>query len=180
MQCHGAGAGAGSVQILGFPTNYAPSTDYDLTVRIADATKLGAGFQISVEDASGEHVGALVVTDATNTQFNTGNVWINHTLSGVNNSVANWAANSSAANYMVRWTSPAADEGPITAWAAGNAINNDFNSSGDTIYLTSATANFMQDVPTVSQWGLAVLALLVLTIGTAIIRRRPVAPVTIR
>ncbi len=176
MQCHGAGAGPGSVQILGFPASYLPSTNYDLTVRIADATKLGAGFQLSVEDASGEHTGVLSLLDATNTQFNTGNVWVNHTASGVNNSVTNWATNGNAANFMVRWTSPATDEGPVTAWAAGNAINNNLGSSGDTIYLTSTTANFMEMVPTVSQWGLAILAMLVLTAGSLMIgRRRPVS-----
>jgi len=177
MQCHGAGAGPGSVQILGFPSNYAPSTDYDLTIRIADNTKLGAGFQLSVEDNSGEHVGTLSLLDPTNTQFNTGNVWVDHTLAGVNNSVTNWAANGSAANYMVRWTSPATDEGPVTAWAAGNAINNNLGSSGDTVYLTSTTANFMEMVPTVSQWGLAILAMLVLTAGSLMIRRPIVLPI---
>lgn len=177
MQCHGAGAGPGSVQVLGFPANYAPSTNYDLTIRIADTTKLGAGFQLSVEDASGEHAGTLSLLDPTNTQFNTGNVWVDHTSTGVNNSVTNWAANGNAANYMVRWTSPATDEGPITAWAAGNAINNNFSSSGDTIYLTSQTANFMEEVPTVSQWGLAILAMLVLTAGSLMIGRPAALPI---
>lgn len=174
--CHSGGSGSGSVQILGFPAQYAPNTDYDLTVRIADATKLGAGFQISVEDSSGEHMGTLTLLDATNTQFNAGNVWVNHTLTGVANSVTNWAGNGNAADYTVRWTSPATDEGPITAYAAGNAINNNFGSSGDTIYLTSVTATFMEEIPTVSQWGLAVIALMVLSAGSVILRQMSAGP----
>lgn len=170
--CHGSAAGPGSVQILGFPANYAPSTNYDLTVKIADATKLGAGFQISVEKAGGVHAGVLTLLDATNTQFNTGNVWVNHTSTGVNNSVAAWGANGNMASYPVRWTSPAVDEGPITAYAAGNAINSNFSSSGDTIYLANTTATFAPDVPTVSQWGITTIALLLLTGGTVILGRR--------
>ena len=176
--CHGDGStGPGSLQIMDFPATYAPSTNYDLTVKIADATKLGAGFQISVEKAGAMHVGTLSIIDGTNTQLNSTN-WVNHTLAGTNNSVANWnmLPNSNSASYMVRWTSPATDQGPITAYAVGNAINNNFNNgTGDNIYLTNVTANFLAPVPTVSQWGLAVIALLVLTVGTVVIRRRPVA-----
>ncbi len=64
------------------------------------------------------------------------------TKSGVNNAVANWVAGSNSATYTVQWQAPATDVGTLTFWAAGNAINNNFSSSGDTIYLTNVAATF--------------------------------------
>lgn len=138
--CHGNTIGNGSVQILGAPATYTANTIYNLSVRVADATQLGAGFQISVEDAAGNHRGTMILVNATHTQHNAG--WVNHTNAGVNNAVANWAANGNSATYAVQWQAPASDVGTLTFWAAGNAINNNFTNSGDIIYLTSTSATF--------------------------------------
>lgn len=138
--CHGATAGGGSVQILGAPTTYTPNTIYNISVRVADPAQLGAGFQLSVEDAAGIHRGTLILTAPTLTQHNGG--WVNHTSSGVNNAVANWGASGNSATYNMQWQAPATDLGALTFWAAGNAINNNFSSSGDIIYLTSVSATF--------------------------------------
>lgn len=167
--CHTAG-GAGSVEILGVPTTYTASTTYNLTVRIADAAQAGAGFQLSVEDNVGTHVGTLVITDATNTQPNGG--WVNHTFTGVGNSVTNWGGMGSAAEYNVDWVSPASDVGAVTFWAAGNAINNNSLSSGDQVYLTSSSASFGVPVPAVSTWGLVTMTLVMLAAATVLLARR--------
>ncbi len=63
MDCHGSAAGGGSVTIIGAPATYQPSAVYDLIVRVADASQVGAGFELSIENAGG-HVGSLIVTDA--------------------------------------------------------------------------------------------------------------------
>ena len=170
MQCHGSASGSGSVQILGAPTNYESDAIYDLTVRVADPAQVGAGFQISVEDATGTHVGTLIVSDATNTQPNGG--WVNHTSTGVNNSVTNWASLGNAAEYSLQWQAPSSDVGAVTFYAAGNAINDNGGSSGDLIYLTTETADAADPVPAVSEWGMVTLALLVLTAGTVLLYRR--------
>ncbi len=171
--CHGNNVGGGSVQIVGVPDKYQANAIYDITVRVADSAKLGAGFQLSVEDASGLPAGTLSIIDAVNTQLNTDDpAWVNHRLAGVNNSVANWAASGNSVDYLVRWQAPSSDIGPITFWAIGNAINNNFNSSGDNIYLANKSASFIQ-VPAVSEWGLVVLTLCVLTAGTLALRRAP-------
>lgn len=141
--CHGNAVGGGSVQILGAPASYVPNRVYNLTVRVADPAKLGGGFQLSVENGAG-HVGTLLLSDLVNTRFaatkDDQNVWAEHTLTGVANAVANWAAMGSSAQYHVQWRAPAADVGTVTFYAAGNAINNNMANSGDTIYLTSVTA----------------------------------------
>lgn len=173
-QCHGSSVGSGSVEILGAPTGYAPGVTYNLTVRIADPVQAGAGFQLSVEDGSGTHVGTLVLADPTNTQFNGEDPnWVNHTSTGVGNAVTNWAGMGNAAEYNVDWIAPGSDVGAITFWAVGNAINNNFSQSGDLIYLTDTSATFADPVPAVSTWGLVALTLVMLVAATSMLSRRP-------
>jgi hypothetical protein len=139
--------GTGSVQILGFPTEYQPNVLYSLSIRVADPTKLGAGFQFDVETSTGQPAGTILRTDLIHTQLNSRSsptLWfgINHTSSGVNNSIVNWTSMGNAAVYNLSWRAPTSDAGPVTAWAAGNAINNNFTTSGDIIYLANRTATF--------------------------------------
>ncbi len=173
VQCHGGPSGFGSVQIIGVPGRYETDRVYDLTVRISDAAQSGAGFQISVEDAVGTHVGTLILIDAVFTQFNTEDPnWVNHTWDGVNNAVANWAGLGDAAEYPLQWQAPSEDIGPVTFYAAGNAINNNFSPSGDVIYLAGETAVFAGPVPAVSAWGVIAMTLLLLTVGTLVLARQ--------
>lgn len=174
QQCHGSTVGNGQVQILGAPSEYEASALYDLTIRVTDPAQAGAGFQLNVETGAGAVAGALIVSDAVNTQLNpgAGGVWINHTFSGVNNAVANWAAMGNAAEYQVQWEAPALDVGPVTFWAAGNAINNNFFNSGDIIYLHDQSATFTAGiVPAASTWGLVAMVFVLVTAGTLVIRR---------
>lgn len=139
--CHGAAAGAGSVTILGVPANYALNAQYDLTVRVADPNQVGAGFEIDAENAQGAHIGTLILTDMVNTRVAPGSPgWVTHTSAGVDNSVANWNALGQAAQYLVRWQAPSVASGPVTFYAAGNAINNNFLVTGDRIYLSNTTS----------------------------------------
>jgi hypothetical protein len=159
------------VQILGAPAYYQLNAVYDLTVRIADPTLVGAGFQLSAETSAGVHAGTLIAIDAVNTRINTNDSgFIEHKSTGVDNSVANWASVGNAAEYAVRWQAPATSVGPVTFWASGNAINNNFSPSGDHVYVTSETAGI--PIPAVSEWGLLVLGLLLATAATLLAARR--------
>jgi hypothetical protein len=144
--CHGNAVGPGLVEILGFPAQYQADATYNISVRIADPIRFGAGFQASVQTAAGQPAGTLIRTDLANTQlsFQSSPPWrgINHTSTGVNNAVANWLAMGDSATYNFQWRAPASDVGAVTAWAAGNAINNDFSLSGDNIYLSNVTSPF--------------------------------------
>lgn len=176
VSCHtpSGPAGIGAVQIIGAPSLYAPNHGYDLTVRIADPDQLGAGFQISAEDAVGNHLGSFTITDSVNTKHNDDDPnWVNHTSDGVNNAVANWGSLGNAAEYHIRWQSPAANAGPVTFFAAGNAINNNFGRTGDHIYTTNVTASFDPlSVPTLGEWGLVVLGLSLLSAAAVVIVKR--------
>jgi len=178
--CHGSASGGGMVQILGAPAEYEADALYNLTVRVTDAAKAGAGFQLSVETAAGAQAGTILVSDADNTQLNpnAGVVWINHTLAGVDDAVANWVAMGNSAEYHLEWLAPAGDVGPVTFWAAGNAINDDDFNTGDVIYLHNQSATFTEDVPVpaVSTWSLIAMGLILITAGTVVIGRGAVAP----
>ncbi len=138
MECHTPGTGGGGeVEILGVPAQYENSMVYDLTVRVSDAAQVGGGFQISAEDASGNRAGDLTLTDAGRTKYSgSSHHFVTHTSDGVDDSIANWAANGNSVEYPVRWTAPGSAMGAITFYAAGNAINDNFLTTGDYIYLT--------------------------------------------
>ena len=169
-QCHqNSAGGAGSVQILGVPTLYEPGATYTLTVRIADPIQVGAGYQFSVEDATGAFIGTLGTLD-TGSQLNAG--FINHTSTGVATSLANWVSLGNAAEYQFTWQAPATGAGDLTFWAIGNAIDDSFTNQGDLLYLTNKTAGAVAPVPTVSEWGLVVMLITLLTAGTIIMVRQ--------
>lgn len=169
--CHSnATGGSGSVQILGVPPTYQFNQIYNLTVRISDPVQSGAGFQMSVEDAVGMHVGTLILADATNTQLNIHDSrYVNHTETGVDNSVANW---NGSADYVVDWQAPSSDIGPITFWASGNAINNNFLHFGDHVYKANVVSNPPPPIPAVSPVGVFVLVFGCVLSGAALLRRR--------
>ncbi len=147
MSCHGSQAGTGGVALIGAPVEYRLGELYSLTVRVSDPDQVGAGFQLSVEDAGGEHVGTLIISDAVNTQEAPVDPnWVTHTADGVDQSVANWSAMGNAAEYDLQWRAPDADAGDITFFLAGNAINDDFQAfnGSDRIYLNQLTA-FLAD-----------------------------------
>ncbi len=179
--CHGVDVGAGSVTILGAPLHYQSDAVYDITIRVSDPNQFGAGFQLSVEDVSGNPAGTLLVIDSVNTQLNSSDSgWINHTKDGVDNSVVDWAANGNSAEFAVRWQAPSSDVGAITFWAAGNAIDNNHSLTGDFVYLANRSATFVQ-VPAVSEWGIVILMLCLLTAGTlALLRPRRIEEVCTR
>jgi len=142
LLCHGEMPGTGMIEILGAPANYEANGIYTLTVRVSDPDKLGAGFQLAAEDSAAMSAGDFTIIDS-NTQFADGLLaWVTHTGAGVNESVFNWAAMGNSFEYTVEWQAPSSDVGPITFYAAGNAINNDFTSAGDHAYITNVTSNF--------------------------------------
>lgn len=142
--CHSNSLGhlTGSVQILNAPTEYNLNRLYNITVRVTDTVQAGAGFEISAESPTGVFRGTMIISDAVNTRHpagGSGTNFITHTLTGVNNAVANWAAMGNAATYNLQWRAPSSDQGQVNFWAAGNAINNNLANSGDRVYLTNVS-----------------------------------------
>ena len=95
-----------------------------------------------MEDAAGTHVGTLIVTDAVNTALNFFPNWIQHTFAGFSNSFTNWKAAGQAVEYAFQWRAPSTDAGSVTFWAAGNAVNRDFVTTFDHVYLANTMTPF--------------------------------------
>lgn len=141
MECHLGASGNGSVEIIGAPSRYEADVLYTLIVRISDRDQKGAGFEISAERADGTQAGTLNIIDGLYTQFADGNPqWVTHTAQGVQNTVDKWVDMGKSAEYRVEWKAPSTDVGVVTFYAAGNAINNDLNSTLDHVYLDQKSA----------------------------------------
>ncbi len=172
--CHASfdlNSGPGSITILDLPERYVPDRTYTLRVRIEDAGKVGAGFELSVESPAGAHLGTLAVADAINTH-SAGSptpTFLTHTSDGKANSISNWGALSAAAEFTIDWTAPSTDEGEIGFYAAGVAINNGTASSNDNAYTTSSmrTAAGLGDLNGDGAVDTADLGLLIRAFGTA-------------
>ena len=140
--CHPLNAGPGGVEIVEPPRRYRAGQTYELNVRVFDSQQAGAGFEISAEGPDA-HRGTLLILDAMLTQFAGGDPdYVTHTGDGVDESVADWSTNGGAFEYAVGWQAPPADEGPVTFFVAGNAINNGTGFSGDRFYAGYATAHY--------------------------------------
>lgn len=142
--CHEFEVGGGAVALTGAPRRYLPGRLYDLSVRVFDTDRVGAGFEISAESGSG-HVGMLVVSDPIQTQFADGDPsYITHTAAGYDASLTGWVGNGDAHQFDVQWVAPEVDTGLVTLFAVGNAADNQSGPAGEHFYATYATARFAQ------------------------------------
>ena len=142
--CHEFNAGAGGVELLGVPQRYRAGVLYELTIRIHDPGQAGAGFEISAEGGGG-YLGNWMILDADNTQYTDSGFtveYVTHTRDGVDDSVANWGSNAGSYAYHVAWQAPGGDEGPVTFFAAGNAVNDAQALLGDRYYAAHATIGY--------------------------------------
>ena len=139
--CHSGSSGSGFVELIGVPAAVQPDTVYDLLVRVMDAEQAGAGFEISVEDDDLNFIGALVVSDSTNTQFAERSTnWITHTLTGYGNSVDEWMDSGGMVEYAFQWQSPATlPNDPFAFYVSGNAVDNNHDFVGDHVYTTTVS-----------------------------------------
>ncbi len=144
--CHPLSGGDGSAELFGVPRRYRPGELYDLTIRISDSDpeKAGAGFEISAEGITG-HEGLFHITDGVGTQFAASggqSPYVTHSAAGLAESLSVWDANGGSYEYNVRWEAPTEDVGPVTFFAAGNAVNDGMAFYGDQYYGTYAISGY--------------------------------------
>ncbi len=129
---------SGGSLMLTVPENYSPGVEYDIIVNLSRTGQSRWGFEMTALNSNGARAGTFATANA-NTQLSEENSkqYIKHTSTGTARGKRN--ANS----WTFKWTAPSTNIGPITFYAAGNAANNDFGTSGDYIYTQKATS----DVP---------------------------------
>ena len=157
-QCHVGNTlnASGGSLMLTVPENYLPGEVYDIVVELSRAGQSKWGFEMTALNSNGASAGTFATADG-NTQLSEENSkqYIKHTSAG------SAQGTRDKNQWTVKWTAPATDIGPITFYAAGNAANSDFGTSGDYIYTQKATS----DVPPV--YGVTLAGVGALTKRTA-------------
>lgn len=143
IACHsdfGLNTGTGSLFITGLPANYRPGQQIPITVTTNQADAVIFGFQFTVVDRDGQHVGSFTLPSGSPPQLqeNTGFIgsserrYISHTSDGVT------PTQFGTKSWTFNWTAPSQRVGKISFYAAGNAANSDGGPSGDYIYTKSS------------------------------------------
>jgi type IX secretion system substrate protein/Reeler domain-containing protein len=124
-QCH---TGTATVQAGWITSNipaegYTAGETYTITAMGTNSAAALFGFELTTENATGQKIGTLAITDATRTKFtDVENHAITHTSSGT------------AATWTMDWTAPAEGSGEVGVYAAFNAANGNGNTSGDEVF----------------------------------------------
>ena len=137
-QCHAGNtlnAGGGSL-MLTVPDTYLPGEVYDIVVNLSRSGQRRWGFQMTALNSNNVKAGTFSTIDGnTQTHEKNSKQYIEHTSAGTAQGTPD--TNS----WTFKWTAPATDVGTITFYAAGNAANSDFVTSGDFIYTEEATSD---------------------------------------
>jgi uncharacterized protein (TIGR03437 family) len=136
--------GPGSVEILlKSGAVYIPGIKQRITVRVQDPDQKRWGFELTARlnsDPEKSQAGELtpidnmtqaICEDAGPKPCASGPSFITHTSAGTR------AGSSGGASFQFDWIPPAQNAGPVTLYVAGNAANDDDNSTGDRIYTSS-------------------------------------------
>jgi len=125
VQCHSGGNfnAVGGI-ITNIPgTGYVAGQTYNVSVTVTSSSTKH-GFQITAEDASGNKLG--------NFTAGTGNQVVN-----ANKAVTHTSAGTSQTTWNFTWTAPISGAVPVNFYAAINATNANFNTTGDQVVLAS-------------------------------------------
>jgi hypothetical protein len=115
-------------------SGYIPDSTYTISAYISESGVNKFGFEISPQDANGNLMGTMTVTNSTETKLISNNKYITHTSSG------NTGTNNSK-SWSFTWTAPSANSGDVTFYGAFNAANDNGTTAGDKIYTYSLTAS---------------------------------------
>ena len=131
--CHGnLNSGGGAVVVTGLPATFTPGQTYPFSVTIShgNADRRRWGFEVNARNANDQGIGTFSSTNP-NAQTNSGPSEISH-FGAVSTTARN--------NYTysgLSWTAPAtigSGDNAVTFYIAGNAADNNGNSTGDFIY----------------------------------------------
>ena len=117
---------------------YEPGKTYTITVKVEKAGIDRFGFElVALKDENNTNIGTFKITNSTKTQIingispNSSRKYVTHKINGTIPTapgIGEWTFN---------WTAPTSSAGPVTFYYATNATNNNNQSSGDQIFLSS-------------------------------------------
>lgn len=138
--CHGTGdvnSGGGRIRVEAInASTYTPGQTLRLRITIEDSAASRWGFQLTARRASAntQTLGgfSLVAGQGTTIPAPSNPVLVQHNSSGTRPGI------TGSTSWEVDWNPPAANEGAVIFYAAGNAANNNSQAdSGDRVYTTS-------------------------------------------
>lgn len=139
IDCHGGAplnSGPGSLRLIGAPEAYTPGQDYSFLVELEETGMTRWGFELTALDDAHAAAGQVSAgaPDSAQVVSGGGKDYLTHTSTG------NWrAVPDGPVGWVVDWTAPPAGTGEVTYWFAGNATNNNGETSGDHVYATAFT-----------------------------------------
>jgi hypothetical protein len=133
-QCHGGTATTQTGWITSsIPgSGYVPGQTYTITVTGNHPGVVKFGFEATAENTTGQKVGTFIITNAAQTSLINNNAAVTHTSGGT-------APSAGSKSWSFDWTAPASGSGSVTFYAAFNAANGNFSTSGDVIYRSQLT-----------------------------------------
>jgi len=136
-QCHQGNTlnATGGSLMLTVPGVYTPGQVYDIMVNLSRSGQSRWGFEMTALNENNVRAGTFAIADG-NTQVSESESkqYIKQTTLG--SAVGTRDSNQ----WTFKWTAPNINLGPITFYAAGNAADGDFVTSGDFIYTNTATS----------------------------------------
>ncbi|MDH3246328.1 MAG: T9SS type A sorting domain-containing protein [Saprospiraceae bacterium] len=133
-QCHNGGSFGTDVQVFLTDVNgdtiseYVPETAYTLKVTVIGEGAARFGFQSVALDGSNDGTGNYgAPEDGSQISSVSGRDYFEH------------SAPSTSGEWEIEWTAPGAGTGSVTFYAAGNAVNANFDISGDQPDTTAVT-----------------------------------------
>jgi uncharacterized protein (TIGR03437 family) len=125
---------------------YTPGVKQMIEVQVFHPDAMRFGFQLTARTVSDETKQAGTFTADDNVRVRCAPAGGDAPCSGAVEFVEHRQITTNAGNpgprvFLIEWTPPSTDAGPIVMYAAGNAANNNGNPTGDHIYTTKATVN---------------------------------------
>ena len=131
-----------SIEVGSSVTNYVPGKTYAVKVSISEKNVSRFGFQLlALNKSSLSSVGTFQIADGGRTQLvkNTkafsDREYVTYSFNGTD------ATSEGMSEWVVNWTAPATDIGPVAFYAAGVSANDDMTDKKDHVYTTSKVLN---------------------------------------
>ena len=131
-----------SIEVGSSVSNYVPGKTYAVKVSISEKDVKRFGFQLlALNNATSSSVGTFQISDAgrtqlvKNTQAFSDREYVTYSFNGTD------ASSEGMSEWIVNWTAPATNLGPVTFYVAGVSANDDMTDKEDHVYTSSKVLN---------------------------------------
>ncbi|HLC83292.1 MAG TPA: Reeler domain-containing protein [Bacteroidia bacterium] len=131
-----------SIEVGSSVTNYVPGKTYSIKVSMSEKNVKRFGFQLlALNKTTLSSVGTFQIADpgrtqlVKNTQAFSDREYVTYSFNGTD------ATSDGMSEWIVNWTAPSTDIGPVAFYAAGVSANDDMTDKKDHVYTSSKVLN---------------------------------------